>query len=172
MSFEVINPMGSSIAINSFCPLAGQNLARRQSGMSDYQSFGGSKAIADEMQEIVRKAAAPIEPGESIKAQMNRAHANLGRPLFWRVKAAWWSEAGNWQGTAVEEFRKRSEALEEKRAGIKDAKHQSLLAADAIACTRLRRLRQALASADADFYSQEIDSLDWTLRRHGGADRS
>ena len=46
--------------------------------------------IKEEMQAIVFEAAAPIEPGETVKGQMVRAWKNLGRPPFWRVRAAWW----------------------------------------------------------------------------------
>lgn len=66
-----------------------------------------SSVLASEMQAIVRSAAAPVLPGDSVKAQLRRAHQCLGQPKFWRVRAAWHGEAGSWSGDAVSEFRER-----------------------------------------------------------------
>lgn len=60
---------------------------------------------------MVRDAARPIAPGETIKAQMRRAWAELGRPPMWRVRAAWYGEAGSWTAAAFEDLRMRSRAF-------------------------------------------------------------
>ena len=58
--------------------------------------------IAEELQRVVFKAAGPIKPGMSIKAQINAACDNLGYPRgFWRVREAWYGEASNWRGKAI-----------------------------------------------------------------------
>ena len=58
--------------------------------------------IAAELQDVVFKAAGPIMPGMSIKAQINAACDNLGYPRgFWRVREAWYGEANNWRGKAI-----------------------------------------------------------------------
>lgn len=64
--------------------------------------------IAAEMLGLVREAAQPVAAGESIKAQIRRAWIALGRPDFWRVRAAWHGEAGKWTASAVDDFRARA----------------------------------------------------------------
>ncbi len=65
--------------------------------------------LADELRRLVREAAKPVEAGETIKAQIRRAWMTLGRPDYWRVRAAWHGEAGRWTASAVEDFRARAE---------------------------------------------------------------
>ena len=65
-------------------------------------SEGSMRDIAKELQHIVKEAAGPISPGMGIKAQINAACDNLGyRRGHWRVRAAWYGEAGNWRARAV-----------------------------------------------------------------------
>jgi hypothetical protein len=74
--------------------------------------------IAVEAQGIVFDAAKPIFPGEGAKAQMRRAWAALGRPQFWRVRSAWYGEAGVWTAVALEDLRQRDRA---RRGGSSEA---------------------------------------------------
>ncbi|UDL95477.1 hypothetical protein LGH83_04450 [Lichenihabitans sp. PAMC28606] len=75
-----------------------------------------SEAIAFEIQTICRRAAEPVAPGESIKAQLRRAWVNLGRPPMWRLRAGWYSDnAGNWSAAAVADFQSRYLALIERK---------------------------------------------------------
>ena len=53
-------------------------------------------SIALEARSLVRDAACPVTPGETVKAQMRRAWDNLGCWHWWRVRAAWNGEAGCW----------------------------------------------------------------------------
>lgn len=78
-----------------------------------------SEALAVEMQEIARAAAKPLAAGDSIKTQMRRAWAALGRPTFWRLRAAWYGEAGCWAGAAIEEFRSRDAARRRKEEALR-----------------------------------------------------
>lgn len=67
-----------------------------------------SAAIADELHAIVTRAAQPIRPGDSVKAQQNRAWLNLGRPALWRLRSAWWRDgSGSWSAAAVRDFQAR-----------------------------------------------------------------
>lgn len=136
--------------------------------MRDDQSFDeNQRRIALEMAMLVQDAAKPVEPGESVKAQINKAWENLGRPPYWRVRAAWWGEAGRWVGTALEEFRARKTALDNKRRGIEDAKSRARDAASGPEARAMRqnlpRLREALAVIDAKGNREEIRALDWVL---------
>jgi hypothetical protein len=112
-----------------------------------------------ELRALVFDAARPVAPGESIKGQMRRAHANLGYPPWWRLRSAWYGEAGRWTARIVEDFRQRHRALEAKR------KRQDALRIDeaqdkaAVYLARLDRLRQALVVADADFFGPDIDAI-------------
>lgn len=138
----------------------------QRSGIYDHK-FGG---LAGEMSVLVRFAAEPVSPGESIKAQMNRAWVSLGRPPFWRVRDAWWGYAGCWVGRAVDDFRKRHAALEAQRADAKDRKFQEFASEVAIMGARIHRLRKALSVTDTEFYRKEIDALDWVLSQYNRRD--
>lgn len=71
--------------------------------------------LGKELQAIVRDAAAPIEAGMSIQAQINKACENLGYPRgHWRVVKAWYGLAGNWQGRAVFELMDRYNRYERR----------------------------------------------------------
>ena len=76
-----------------------------------------SAAIADELHAITKAAAQPVRPGESIKSQMNRAWANLGRPPRWRLRSAWWRDgSAQWSAAAVRDFQERYRAFLEREA--------------------------------------------------------
>lgn len=53
-----------------------------------------SASIADEMAAIVRQAAAPVQPGESVGALVNRAARRLGLGPR-RARAYWYGEVRN-----------------------------------------------------------------------------
>lgn len=70
-----------------------------------------SEAIGIEIRTICRRAAEPVAPGESVKAQLRRAWDNLQRPPFWRVRSGWYDEGGCWSAAAVIDFQRRYLAL-------------------------------------------------------------
>jgi len=122
------------------------------------------ESIAQEMREAVIEAAQPAVPGESVKATLLRAHRNLGSTKFWRVRAAWKGEAGDWSATAVEEFRGKLNALRVERDKRK-------YAAATVMGQRLRAMRDGLQRTDPEFFGSEIDALSWALRRCRGEDQ-
>lgn len=124
--------------------------------MRDRSSCQPEQALAREMQAIVKDAAQPVSPGETVKGQMRRAWNELRRPPFWRVRAAWWGEAGKWVASAVEDFRRRSDELRQRRQHRQRNDAATFLAQ----VDRLERLRQALSAADPAFYRDEIDALE------------
>ena len=130
----------------------------RQRSRSDAEM---SEALAIEAQQIVRNAAQPVESGETVKAQMRRAWAALGRPPFWRVRAAWYGAAGSWSAAAFDDLRDRydrwAKRMEVKGRARADNTREQLAA-----------LRAQLAHADPDFHRDTIAQVDETLRRLGG----
>lgn len=76
--------------------------------------------LAREMRGIVFAAAEPISAGETVKTQMRKAWQALGRPAWWRVKAAWYGEAGPWSGTAHEDMRRRHAERLRREATLRD----------------------------------------------------
>ena len=114
-------------------------------------------AIAIEARDMVRRAAEPVQPGETVKAQMRRAWINLGRPKFWRVRAAWHGEAGNWLAPAFRD-------LEERYRAYCDKRDREARAEVALAASRLAALREVLAAADPRALGQEISALDLAIR--------
>lgn len=133
--------------------------------MHDRSSFSTcSHALADEAQRIARAAAEPVPAGETVKGQLRRAWMNLGRPAMWRVRAAWYGEAGSWSAAAFEDFRARYRAHRERRErrGLADA-------ADVIAM-HIRTI-EALHAIDPDYHSDTIAALERAIdmaRVHGG----
>lgn len=107
--------------------------------------------LAAEMQAIARSAAEPPAVGDTIKAQMRRSWAALRNPPWWRVRAAWYGDAGCWSGRAIEDFRARHAArLAKEEAGrAKASAIASLLVSTA----------NRLEAVDADFHGAEIDRL-------------
>ena len=93
--------------------------------MSDRSSFrlrsrgpDVSASIASEAQRLVMGLSEPVAAGETVTAQMRRAWERLGRPSWWRIRAAWYGEAGCWSAAAVEDLRQRADrwaAREEAR---------------------------------------------------------
>lgn len=111
-----------------------------------------STVVAHRMREIVFDAATPVLPGEKLKAQMNRAWANLGRPSFWRIVSAWRGEAGCWSAAAAYDFEGRYAAWTAHRARI--AREGDLTHA-----AKLEAAATALEAQDSDFHRTEIDRL-------------
>lgn len=66
-----------------------------------------SNRIADDLQSCVRIPATPILPGETVAAQMRRSWERLGRPKWWRLKAAWYGEAGSFSAVAAQDLQQR-----------------------------------------------------------------
>jgi hypothetical protein len=147
-------------------------MARELSGMSESQesisersSFRkGSRSELDAMssvaldaQRMARDAAHPLEPGDTIKAQMNRAAANLRYPLGdWRVKAAWYGEAGSWGAAMFRDFEERFHAWrrrQEEKANVRRSD----------AATALAELREVYARVDAAGYREQIEGIERAL---------
>lgn len=118
--------------------------------------------IAADMQSIVFAASEPIRPGESVKAQIRRAWEALGRPPHWRVRAAWYSEAGCWSGSAVRDFEARDH---KRRLKEKAAQQHAKQAADALLALR----DQYHAANDQDFHREQIMAIDAALAAMGVA---
>jgi hypothetical protein len=139
------------------------------SGMRNFESFNKrsrgvsmSTSLALEAEQLVKDAAAPCKPGEKIKAQLNRACERLGyHSDRWRVRAAWYREAGCWSASALEELRSRAAAWKERRDSLTQAKLDKYGAIDAALADRLETL-------DPDFYRAEIARLRDAVRRLGG----
>lgn len=123
---------------------------------------------ADEMQRIAFGAAAPVTPGESVKAQMLRAWRALGKPPYWRLKDAWLGYAGKWRDEAVDDFRQRAQALAISRAAEQVAEAGVEGDAGAAMASRLAALCEALEAQDADFHRQTVDALRWAIGRCRG----
>ena len=120
-----------------------------------------SEALAIEARSIVRGAAEPITAGETVKAQMRRAWTALGRPPMWRLRAAWYGEAGSWSAAAFEDLRGRYRAWCEKQEREGRARTSTEI-------ERLAGLRSFLAATDPDFHRDTIARLDEALRDLGG----
>ena len=121
-------------------------------------------SLAAEMQGLVYGAAEPVRPGETVKAQQRRAWEALRRPPYWRVRAAWYGEAGCWSGVAVDDMRRRARALRKQEAGTRE-QARSLEALYATVAERLR------ASPDAEFHSNDIAALLHAARVFGAVGR-
>jgi hypothetical protein len=81
---------------------------RNQSSLFPSQVFSVRKSmlrdIAKELRDGVLEAA-EVKAGMGIKAQINQACENLGYERgHWRVRAAWYGEAGRWRGAAMFEM--------------------------------------------------------------------
>lgn len=136
--------------------------------MSDKASFrkcSGSESvsasIAAEAQRYVRDAAGPIRAGESVKAQLRRSAANLSPCPHWRIRAAWYGEAGCWSATALEDLRARWSAWKSRQEAKQEAK---LHAETALLRAQIAALKAQLVPSDEDLFSPEIDRLEWRLR--------
>ena len=120
----------------------------------------GMSALAGEMRGIVQRAAAPVVPGDTVKTQMRRAWQALGRPPFWRLRAAWYGEAAGWSARAVDDLRRRN--LEREARALEHANK---------AAATLHSLRAAYAAGDADFHREQIVALDAALAEMGDRPR-
>jgi hypothetical protein len=142
------------------------NVSKGVSGMRDNLSFQKcSERVAEEMRRLVTAAAKPVSPGESIQAQMNKAHRHLGRPSFWRVRAAWYGEAGTWSAAAIEEFRERYRSFRARQESAGKAEAARLVA-------ELIRTVEALRAVDEDFHSDTIAALQRAIHEAGVSDRA
>lgn len=140
--------------------------------MRDQKSFDKSSqskglqvtAIAAEMQRIVLRAAEPVKPGDTVKGQMRRSWEALKRPPFWRLRAAWYGEAGCWSAVAVEDMRRRdAERRRKEEAGRAQASELATLYAGIAA---------RLGQIDPDFHSDSIIGLKQAARALGALDRA
>lgn len=113
-------------------------------------------AIACEMERLVKHAAEPIAAGESIKAQMRRAWEALGRPTWWRFRAAWYREAGAWPAYVVDDFRTRAAARHRKQEEVRARERTN-------AASVLADLRQHYAASDPELYREQIAAIDAAL---------
>jgi hypothetical protein len=116
---------------------------------------------AREMQDLVRNAAGDPQMGERIKAQINRAWENLGRPKAWRVRAAWNGEAGCWSGVACLEFKERYRVYREQQETRARARSAAALT--------------IIEAIDADNPNLDRRTADLLRRAHaalGGVDRT
>lgn len=121
-----------------------------------------SMSIAAEMQAIVFTAAEPIRPGDTVKAQQRRAWSALGRPPFWRLRAAWYGEAECWSGRAIEDLRRRARARQAREESAREQAQQlgSTYAAFA----------ESLRAENPDKYRGRADGLERVAGRLGAAD--
>lgn len=79
--------------------------------------FGVMDPVA-EAQALVKAAAEPREPGESVKASINRAARRLGFSLR-RVVQAWYRQPAAWLSTEMDVMRERAtEALRARQARL------------------------------------------------------
>jgi hypothetical protein len=120
-----------------------------------------SSSIAMEAQQIVRSAATPVPPGETIKGQLRRAARALGyRDGDWRVRAAWYGEAASWSASAFEELRERHRSWNQKQARLADLEQKTLAATLAAFASQLEAEKDAgLSSAQADGLRRLADQL-------------
>lgn len=122
-------------------------------------------SLALEAQRIVRDAARPVAPGEGIKAQMRRAWTALGHPEWWRVRAAWYGEAGSWSAVAFDDLRMRYADWTERQQ--RRARLQGSTLADHLEATA-----RGMVEADADFHRQDVAGLLDAVRALRGVDRA
>lgn len=120
------------------------------------------KAIAIDAESMVKEAANPVQPGETVKAQLNKAALNLGYAAGdWRVKAAWYGEAGCWGAATFRNLQERYEAWRERQERRANERASNAAAV-------LRSLRATLAEADPDFHREQISAIDAALLNEGG----
>ena len=123
-----------------------------------------SSRIADDLQACVRIPATPILPGETVAAQMRRSWERLGRPKWWRLKAAWYGEAGSFSAAAAQDIQHRFVAWREA-----DARR----AASSAELERVRQgalRRETLERSRADIAAQlaKIEAQLALVGHHGG----
>jgi hypothetical protein len=141
----------------------------KRSGVNEQASFGCqsksgemSQAIAMEAQGIVHDAARPVAAGDTVKAQMRNAWVALGRPPMWRVRAAWYGDAGSWSAEAFEDLRMRYRVWRDRQEAI--GRERASINRECLA-----KLREQLSQANPDLYRDAIDRIDQALGPMGNA---
>lgn len=124
-----------------------------------------SASIASEARRLVMSAAEPVSPGETVKAQMRRAWERLGRPSWWRLKAAWYGEAGCWSAAALEDLRQRVERWTARQEERGRAEAENL-------ATILNRFLEADAAATSHLAREDLVAARDLVRRLGLASRT
>lgn len=118
-------------------------------------------AIAIDAQNMVRSAAHPVVAGETVKAQMRKAALNLRYPAGdWRVKAAWYGEAGSWGAALFRDFEERFRAWQAKQNV-----RANTIRSDAL--SSLAALRDAYASIDPEAHREQIEGIERALLAAG-----
>jgi hypothetical protein len=117
------------------------------------------------MQEIVFDAARPVAPGAKIKAQLNSAWVNLGRPSWWRLIAAWKGEAGSWSATAAYDFEQRHSELKTRRAA-------RIRAIDLAHAAKWEAMATLLEGENAELHRSDIEVYRTLARAARALDRS
>lgn len=111
-----------------------------------------SQSIATDAQRIVLDAAGP-SAGRTIARQMQDAARALGyRAGSWRVRAAWYCEAGAWSAAAVEDLRERYRTWREKQGRLASAEASKLASV-------YRSIAAQLERTDAEFHAADVASL-------------
>ena len=120
-----------------------------------------STSLALEAQRIVRDAAQPIPPGETIKGQLRRAARALGYgDSSWRIRSAWYGEASSWSATAFEQLRSRHAAWRERQSKSAQAEMDNFKLV-------YRTLAERLEGTDAEYHSETIAHLRNVLSKIG-----
>lgn len=123
--------------------------------------------IAFDAQAMVREAA-DARGGAKIKSQMNAAARNLGYPLGdWRIKAAWYGEAGAWGAAMFRDLENRFEAWKARRSNKEEMARGN---ANKAAAELLAMRDRLFASGDADFHREHILAIDAALAAMGLGD--
>lgn len=137
--------------------------------MSDRSSFNirssvepdAMSAIAAEAEFMVKNAAAPLVAGETVKAQMNRAARNLRYvPGDWRVKAAWYREAGCWGAATFRDLQERYTKWRERQEARANARSSDATAA-------LRALYFRYAETNPELFREQMDAIEHVLQHSG-----
>jgi hypothetical protein len=123
-----------------------------------------SASIATEARRLVMSAAEPVSAGETVKAQMRRAWERLGRPSWWRIRAAWYGEASCWSAAALEDLRNRADHWSTKQRERGRAEAQNLAAV-------LSRFLEADAPAAPNLAREDLDQARDLVRRLCGGSR-
>jgi hypothetical protein len=124
-----------------------------------------SASIASEAQRLVMGAAEPVSAGETVKAQMRRAWERLGRPSWWRIRAAWYGEASCWSAAALEDLRNRAGRWSDKQRESGRAEAENLAAV-------LSRFLEADAPAAPHLAREDLAQARDLVRRLCGGSRT
>jgi hypothetical protein len=118
-----------------------------------------SQSIAIEAQDIVLESAKPIPAGKNVAWQMREACRHLGyNDGHWRVRAAWYGEAGSWSAAALEDLRSRYEKWKARQASLADAEQKKL-------ATLFTALAKSNGSDNAGLDSKDVDRIVAMARR-------